>query len=79
MTSDGHENLAAALDARSLSFPVELSKSPTMTTEVDPDSPPETTFPQSVASGGPEPTGVVLWTPIDPRRIARPSPWNRGR
>ena len=30
--------------------------------EVDPAS----TFPQSVASGGPTPTGVVLWTRVDP-------------
>jgi alkaline phosphatase D len=29
---------------------------------------PEEVFPQSVASGGPTPTGVILWTRIDPER-----------
>lgn len=27
---------------------------------------PQTVFPQSIASGGPSPTGVILWTRIDP-------------
>ena len=34
--------------------------------DADPDRSPESTFPQSVASGDPTPTGVVLWTRIDP-------------
>ncbi|MFC5972989.1 alkaline phosphatase D family protein [Halomarina salina] len=29
----------------------------------------ETVFPQSVASGGPTPSGVVLWTRLDPERF----------
>ncbi len=34
--------------------------------EFDPDRPAAEVFPQSVASGGPTPTGVILWTRIAP-------------
>jgi alkaline phosphatase D len=33
---------------------------------IDTDQPPETTYPQSVASGGPTQSGVLLWTRISP-------------
>ncbi|MFB6167983.1 MAG: alkaline phosphatase [Haloferacaceae archaeon] len=36
---------------------------------VDPDADPDGTFPQSVASGGPTPSGVILWTRIAPERF----------
>jgi alkaline phosphatase D len=32
----------------------------------DPDADPEAVFPQSVASGDPSPTGVVIWTRLEP-------------
>jgi len=67
MTSDGHDELAAALAARDLSFPVEPTETPDPERfDADPAVAPETVFPQSVASGGPERTGVILWTRIEP-------------
>jgi len=33
---------------------------------VDPEADPDETFPQSVASGGPTPEGVILWTRVAP-------------
>ena len=75
MTSDGHEKLAAALDARSLSFPVEPDDAAEEDPfDADPDAAPEPTFPQSVASGGPESTGVVVWTRIDPEAYREDQP-----
>jgi alkaline phosphatase D len=35
--------------------------------EGDSDGDPESVFPQSIASGGPTPRGVILWTRLDPR------------
>ena len=34
--------------------------------EVDDATDPDGTFPQSIASGGPTPTGVILWTRLAP-------------
>jgi alkaline phosphatase D len=65
-TTDGHEELDATLAARDLAFPVESTETNVDGFDADTDQPPDTTFPQSVASGGPAPTGVVLWTRIDP-------------
>ena len=62
---EGREEILAMLSARSLSLPVE----PTETDAefaVDSTRSPETVFPQSVASGGPTDSGVILWTRIDP-------------
>lgn len=66
MTGDGHDELCSSLSARSLAFPVAPSEVDSVGFDADSDQHPETTFPQSVASGGPTQTGVVLWTRIDP-------------
>jgi alkaline phosphatase D len=41
---------------------------------VDPDRTPRETFPQSVASGGPTPEGVVLWTRLSPEACREDRP-----
>jgi len=47
--------------------PVRPSAVPSVeTVDVDPSADADATFPQSVASGGPTPTGVVLWTRVAP-------------
>ncbi|WP_440991673.1 alkaline phosphatase D family protein [Haloarchaeobius baliensis] len=43
-----------------------LAEFPHDTCEVDPDGDPDRVFPASVASGGPTPTGVILWTRVAP-------------
>ncbi|ELZ09368.1 Alkaline phosphatase [Halovivax asiaticus JCM 14624] len=42
--------------------------------EFDPATDPDGTFPQSVASGGPTSTGVILWTRIDPAAYEQSQP-----
>lgn len=65
----GHERLARALSTRD---PVEALVATQIGTERDHDLSDEVdeatgaAFPRSVASGDPTPTGVVLWTQIDP-------------
>lgn len=66
MTSNGHDELLSVLSNRDLSVPVTPTETNPGDFTVDADQSPETTFPQSVASGGPRETGVVLWTRIDP-------------
>ena len=71
---DGHSELASLLSNDDLL----LSQAPHApdrlgvfdVTEDDPDR----TFPQSVASGGPTPAGVVLWTRIAPEAFAADEP-----
>ncbi|MEF8819619.1 MAG: alkaline phosphatase D family protein [Haloferacaceae archaeon] len=41
---------------------------------VDPEADPDAVFPQSVASGGPTPTGVILWTRVAPERFDPETP-----
>lgn len=61
--------LAAVLAERGLAQPVR-TKAPTdagvFDVETDAAAGTETVFPQSVASGGPTPEGVLVWTRIDP-------------
>jgi alkaline phosphatase D len=61
--------VAATLGTRSVSRPVAAEAARTdgrPTAESDADVSPEATFPQSVASGDPEPDGVLLWTRVAP-------------
>jgi len=57
--------LAALLGERQLSGAVTATTTNDIL-DVDATADPAATFPQSVASGGPTPTGVILWTRIDP-------------
>ena len=57
--------LAARLADRDILRPVRAAE-PTSTTEPDPQGDTDRTFPQSVMSGGPTTSGVILWTRIAP-------------
>lgn len=58
--------LAALLGERQLSGAVTATTADGELFDVDSTADPAGTFPQSVASGGPTPTGVILWTRVDP-------------
>ncbi len=63
----GHDDLLSKLDSHDLARAVDtVDASDGSAFAVDPDADPDETFPQSVASGGPTSTGVILWTRIDP-------------
>ncbi|RXK46875.1 alkaline phosphatase D family protein [Halorientalis pallida] len=64
---DDHAELLSELDSHDLAFAVaaeETGESDPF--EFDPDADPDDTFPQSVASGGPTPEGVICWTRVAP-------------
>ncbi len=67
---DDQPELLSELDGHDLSLAV-APEEPTERGpfEVDPAADPDATFPQSVASGGPTPEGVILWTRVDPGRF----------
>ncbi len=67
---DDHAELLSELDSHDLAFAVaaeETAESDPF--EFDPDADPDDTFPQSVASGGPTPEGVICWTRVAPDRF----------
>ncbi|MFB6297083.1 MAG: alkaline phosphatase [Salinirussus sp.] len=65
--SDDHAELLSELDSHDLALAVEaVPPDGTDPFAFEAGADPEATFPQSVASGGPTPTGVILWTRIDP-------------
>jgi alkaline phosphatase D len=62
-----HAELLSELDSHDLSLAFDPARtSGTDAFEFDPEADPDRVFPQSVASGGPTPEGVILWTRIDP-------------
>jgi alkaline phosphatase D len=64
---DDHAELLSELDSHDLSLGLGLvDASDSEAFAFDPAADPAETFPQSVASGGPTPTGVILWTRIAP-------------
>ena len=64
---DDHSELLSELDSHDLALALDLvDTDDTDVFEPDGDGDPDETFPQSVASGGPTPTGVILWTRIAP-------------
>ena len=65
-----HVELSSELDSRDIAVgtdPTALDEGDAF--EFDADADPDGTFPQSVASGGPTPAGVILWTRIAPGRF----------
>lgn len=67
-TNRGHKRLAALLsngDPAEAVAPAQVESNLNKAASYDNSA--ETAFPQSVASGDPTPTGVVLWTRIDPQ------------
>ena len=64
---DDHGELLSELEGRDPSLATDLeAASDADVFAVDPEADPDATFPQSVASGGPTPTGVILWTRVGP-------------
>ncbi|WP_435335444.1 alkaline phosphatase D family protein [Haloarchaeobius sp. TZWWS8] len=62
-----HQGLASLLSRHDLAFAKDPREPDDPTVfEFDPDADPAETFPQSVASGGPTTSGVILWTRIAP-------------
>ena len=65
--ADDHSALLSTLDSHDLATAMAPSAaSDTAVFDFDPGADPAGTFPQSIASGGPTPTGVILWTRIAP-------------
>jgi alkaline phosphatase D len=65
--SDDYAQLLSELDSHDLSLAMDaVETSDESVFEVDAEADTEATFPQSVASGGPTPTGVILWTRVAP-------------
>ena len=66
-SGDHHSGLLSELDSHDLGFTSSVGgeESPDAFA-FDVDADPDGTFPQSVASGGPTPTGVILWTRVAP-------------
>ncbi len=64
---EDHTELLSKLDSHDLSLALDVvDTSDTSVFETDSTADPYDVFPQSVASGGPTPTGVILWTRLDP-------------
>ena len=64
---DDHAELLSELDSHDLALALDVvAATDADAFEYDSDADPDTVFPQSIASGGPTPTGVILWTRIDP-------------
>jgi alkaline phosphatase D len=71
---DDHAALLSELDAHDLGFVSEVADPADRSVfDADPGAP-DATFPQSVASGGPTPEGVILWTRIAPDRFDPDAP-----
>ena len=65
--ADDHAELLSELNAHDLAFEAEVAATDDREAfAFDPDGDPDGTFPQSVASGGPTPEGVILWTRLAP-------------
>lgn len=62
-----HSELLSVLDSHDIAFAEQpIAAADTTVFEVDEAADPAETFPQSVASGGPTPEGVIIWTRIAP-------------
>ena len=65
--ADDHGELLSELDAHDLAFEAEVAATDDREAfAFDPGADTDGTFPQSVASGGPTPEGVILWTRLAP-------------
>ncbi|WP_246998312.1 alkaline phosphatase D family protein [Halosolutus gelatinilyticus] len=63
--ADDHAELLSELDSHDLAIATEPDAD-TGRFEYDRDADPDAVFPQSIASGGPTPSGVILWTRLAP-------------
>jgi alkaline phosphatase D len=65
--SDDHAELLSELRSHDIAHALDVANaSDTEAFDFDPDADPDEVFPQSVASGGPTPSGVILWTRVAP-------------
>jgi alkaline phosphatase D len=65
--ADDHSELLSTLDSHDLAEALDITDVDSgQIFDFDAAADPGGTFPQSVASGGPTPTGVILWTRIEP-------------
>ncbi|WP_204365603.1 alkaline phosphatase D family protein [Natronococcus jeotgali] len=65
-----HAELLSALDSHDLASTIDpIEDSDTADSDVDQRADPADVFPQSVASGGPTSTGVILWTRLHPEQF----------
>ena len=72
---EDHAELLSELDAHDLATPTApVDASDEDVFDADPDADPDATFPQSVASGGPTPSGVILWTRVAPEAFDAGTP-----
>ncbi|HET7325032.1 MAG TPA: alkaline phosphatase D family protein [Halococcus sp.] len=71
--ADGHDELRSLLSGRTLPIQVAPTETNSEDFTVESDHS-QKTFPQSVASGGPTPSGVILWTRIDPAAYREDEP-----
>ncbi|WP_135303042.1 alkaline phosphatase D family protein [Haloarcula amylovorans] len=74
-TADDHVELLSELDSHDLALAMDLVEAGDADVfDIDGEGDPDAVFPQSVASGGPTPSGVILWTRIDPERFDPETP-----
>ena len=72
---DDHAELLSELDSHDLAFALDVvDASDRNVFAADPDAHPDAVFPQSVASGGPTPSGVILWTRLEPEAFDSDEP-----
>ncbi|MFB6118287.1 alkaline phosphatase D family protein [Halosegnis sp.] len=69
-----HAELLSRLEAHDLAVGVEPDAGTAAAFAVDADADPDRVFPQSVASGGPTPTGVILWARVAPGAFVPEAP-----
>lgn len=73
--TDDHSELLSELNSHDLALAEDVGEtSDADVFDFDPDGDPDATFPQSVASGGPTPGGVILWTRIAPAAFVDDEP-----
>ncbi|MBX0294351.1 alkaline phosphatase D family protein [Haloarcula nitratireducens] len=74
-TAEDHVELLSELDSHDLALAMDLVESGDADVfDIDGEGDPDAVFPQSVASGGPTPSGVILWTRVDPERFDAETP-----
>jgi alkaline phosphatase D len=73
-TAYDHRDLSSLLSEHDLAFATKPEAAEEADLAFDPANPADAVFPQSVSSGGPTPTGVILWTRIDPEAFEPGTP-----
>jgi alkaline phosphatase D len=73
--ADDHAELLSELDSHDIAVATDVDETAEgRAFEFDAAADPDGTFPQSVASGGPTPEGVILWTRVSPDRFVADEP-----